>query len=347
MSSQNKNPSRRDALALAGGAIAASHLPASAQGAGLLARKIPSTGEMLPCVGIGTAIIFDFENDPTKTAERTDVIKTLVAGGGKLIDTAPSYGKAEERVGDILKDTGLRDRIFLATKVAVGDRAASIAEMQASLRKLKTERVELMQLHNVRDGNQSLALLREWKTQGVCKYIGVTSSFDRDYAAVEACVRKEKPDFFQIDYSLVDRNSEERLIPTAADAGCAILTNRNGPPARCRHAKENGRAVRGALKQPCKLPLRHAQIPSNLADWFSVSVRRPTQDDKRGRSRLSHIGWRHDQRFIALNLLASSGWRASQAARRPRAHAGPGPEARDICERRKHAGAGASRRPRA
>ncbi|MDB5545592.1 MAG: hypothetical protein JWO64_2741 [Hyphomicrobiales bacterium] len=225
MSSHAKNPSRRDALVLAGGALAASRLPASAQGEGLLARKIPSTGEMLPCVGIGTAIIFDFENDPAKLAERIDVIKTLVAGGGKLIDTAPSYGRAEERVGDILADTGLRDRIFLATKVAVGDRAVSIAEMQASLRKLKTARVDLMQLHNVRDGNQSLGLLREWKTQGTCKYIGVTSSFDRDYAAVEACVRKEKPDFFQIDYSLVDRNSEERLIPTAADAGCAILTN--------------------------------------------------------------------------------------------------------------------------
>jgi aryl-alcohol dehydrogenase-like predicted oxidoreductase len=225
MSSYDKNPSRRDALALAGGALAASHLPAFAQGSGLLARKIPSSGEMLPCIGIGTAIIFDFENDAAKTAERTDVIKTLIAGGGRLIDTAPSYGRAEERVGDILKDAGLRDRVFLATKVAVRDRAASTAEMQDSLRKLKTERVDLMQLHNVRDPNQSLDLLREWKAQGVCKYIGVTSSFDRDYAAVEACVRKEKPDFFQIDYSMVDRNSEERLIPAAADAGCAILTN--------------------------------------------------------------------------------------------------------------------------
>lgn len=225
MTSHTGNLSRREALALAGGALAASHLPAFAQGAALLARKIPSSGEMLPCVGIGTAIIFDFENDAAKSAERTDVIKTLVAGGGRLIDTAPSYGRAEERIGDILKDTGLRERIFLATKVRVADRAASMAEMQASLRKLQTSRVDLMQLHNVRDADQSLDLLREWKAQGICKYIGVTSSFDRDYAAVEGCVRKQKPDFFQIDYSLVDRNSEERLIPAAADSGCAILTN--------------------------------------------------------------------------------------------------------------------------
>jgi aryl-alcohol dehydrogenase-like predicted oxidoreductase len=153
------------------------------------------------------------------------VLKTLVAGGGKLIDTAPSYGQAEARLGDLFAATGLREKIFLATKVRVADRDATIAEMKGSFQRLKTQKVELMQLHNVRDPNQSLELLREWKTQGLCKYIGVTSSFDRDYAAVEACLRKEKPDFFQIDYSMVDRNSEDRLIPAAADSGCAILTN--------------------------------------------------------------------------------------------------------------------------
>ena len=218
------SPSRREIMTLAAGAALSSALPVSAQSA-LLARKIPATGEMLPCVGIGTAIIFDFENDAQKQSERTDVIRALTAGGARLIDTAPSYGKAEERIGDILKETGLRDKIFLATKVRVAEREASIAEMQASLKKLQVTKLDLMQLHNVRDPNQSLDLLREWKAQGICRYIGVTSSFDRDYDAVEACVKKQKPDFFQIDYSLVDRNSEERLIPAAADAGCAILTN--------------------------------------------------------------------------------------------------------------------------
>lgn len=217
---------RRHALSLGAGAALVGFLPESvlAQGA-LLARKIPSSGEMLPSIGIGTAIIFDFENDNAKFDERAEVLKTLVAGGGKLIDTAPSYGKAENRLGELFAATSLRDKVFLATKVRVADRAASEAEMKASFEKLKTKSVELMQLHNVRDPNQSLDLYREWKTQGLCKYVGVTSSFDRDYAAVEACVRREKPDFFQIDYSMVDRNSEERLIPAAADAGCAILTN--------------------------------------------------------------------------------------------------------------------------
>ena len=224
MMSRFHTPNRRDIMSLAASATLSSVLPASAQTA-LLARKIPSSGEMLPCVGIGTAIIFDFENDAQKLSERSDVIKTLVAGGGRLIDTAPSYGKAEERLGDILKDTGLRDKIFLATKVRVADRESSVAEMQSGLKKLQVNKLDLMQLHNVRDPNQSLDLLREWKSQGLCRYIGVTSSFDRDYDAVEACVKKQKPDFFQIDYSLVDRNSDERLIPAAADSGCAILTN--------------------------------------------------------------------------------------------------------------------------
>jgi aryl-alcohol dehydrogenase-like predicted oxidoreductase len=224
MNNPFENISRRDMIALTAGAAASVSWPAFAQ-AGILARKIPSSGELFPCVGIGTAIIFDFENDPSKSAERGEVIKTLVAGGGRLIDTAPSYGKAEERLGEIIRDIGLRDKIFLATKVRVADRDATQAEMQASFKKLQTKSVELMQMHNVRDPNQSLAQLRDWKTQGICKYIGITSSFDRDYDAVEACLRKEKPDFFQIDYSLVDRNSEERLIPAAADSGCAILTN--------------------------------------------------------------------------------------------------------------------------
>lgn len=217
---------RRDTLSLGAAAALAASLPESVLAqASLLARKIPGSGEMLPCIGIGTAIVFDFENDQAKFDERAEVLKALVAGGGKLIDTAPSYGLAENRLGELLAATNLRDKVFLATKVRVADRAASEAEMKASFARLKTKSVELMQLHNVRDSNQSLDLYREWKAQGLCKYVGLTSSFDRDYAAVEACVRREKPDFFQIDYSMVDRNSEERLIPAAADSGCAILTN--------------------------------------------------------------------------------------------------------------------------
>jgi aryl-alcohol dehydrogenase-like predicted oxidoreductase len=219
--------SRRDALALAGAAglgAAFPGLPAFAQTT-LLARRIPSTGEMLPSVGIGTAIIFDFQDDKEKFDMRANVLRTLVAGGGRLIDTAPSYGQGEARLGDLFAATGLRDKIFLATKVRVNDREATIAEMKASFARLKVDKIELMQLHNPGKPDQDLALLREWKSQGLCKYIGISSSFERDYAAVEAIVKREKPDFFQIDYSMVDRNADERLIPAAQDAGCAVLTN--------------------------------------------------------------------------------------------------------------------------
>lgn len=225
----NINLTRRETLTLAaatGIAVAAPIVPALAQSSGILARKIPSSGEMLPVVGIGTAIIFDFDKaDKTKLDERAEVIKALIAGGGRLIDTAPSYGLAEDRLGDLFAMTGLRERIFLAGKVRVASRDDTIAEMKASFAKMKIDRIDLMQLHNVRDANQHIDLLREWKKSGLCKYIGITSSFDRDYSAVEQAVKREKPDFFQIDYSMVDRNSEERLIPAAADSGCAILTN--------------------------------------------------------------------------------------------------------------------------
>lgn len=227
MTNEYANLSRRQALALAGAAGASAlwpSFPAFAQAA-LLARRIPSTGEMLPSVGIGTAIIFDFQDDKEKFDMRADVLKTLVAGGGKLIDTAPSYGQAEARLGDLFAATGLRDRIFLATKVRVNNAEATTAEMKSSFAKLKVDKVDLMQLHNPGRPDQDLALLREWKKQGLCRYLGISSSFERDYAAVEEIVKREKPDFFQIDYSMVDRNADERLIPAAQDAGCAVLTN--------------------------------------------------------------------------------------------------------------------------
>jgi len=219
---------RRHTLAMAAGLSTAAMLPplaARAATGSVLSRAIPKGGEMLPVVGLGTAIIFDIAGEQEKIAERRDVIRTMVDGGGKLIDTAPSYGAAEEVLGGILSATGLRDRVFLATKVRVASRDDTIAEMKESLAKLKTPKLDLMQLHNVRDPNQDIGLLREWMAQGVCRYIGITSSFRRDYDAVEAVLRREKPDFFQINYSLADREAEKRLIPLAADVGAAVLTN--------------------------------------------------------------------------------------------------------------------------
>ncbi len=221
--------SRRNALALGASAAAGALLPAWAQAASnVLRRPIPASGEMLPVIGIGTALIFEFpEDDKAKAsmAERAAVLRALVAGGGSLVDTAYSYGAAEERIGILMQETGLRDQIFLATKARVDNAAGTIASFERSLKLLRTNRVELMQLHNPKDPNQDLGPYREFKQQGRAKYFGFSSSFDRDYGAVEDVLKKQKPDFFQIDYSLVDRNSEDRLIPAARDLGAAVLTN--------------------------------------------------------------------------------------------------------------------------
>lgn len=214
--------SRRAVLA-AGAALAAA--PAWAQSAPVLTRPIPSTGETLPVVGIGTAVVFDFENDPAKLAERKAVLQTLAAGGGRLIDTAPAYGRAEARLGDVFADTGLRPRFFLATKVAASAaRDQQIAQMEASKQRLRTDKFELMQLHNVRDANADLGLLREWKAQGLCRYIGLTSTSDGVYPALEQMLKRDKLDFIQVDYALDNRGVEDRVLPAARDAGVAVLT---------------------------------------------------------------------------------------------------------------------------
>src|SRR4051812_43472164 len=221
---------RRIVLAGATAALTATLPPvARAASAGeepLKTRPIPHSGEQLPIVGIGTAVIFDFENDAAKSGERRQVIEALVAGGGKLIDTAHSYGRAEDRVGDIVAEAVLRERLFLATKYSSNaSRDAATASLRASLRRLKTNRVDLMQAWNVGDPSFDTGLMREWQKQGLCRYIGMTTSFSGQYAAIAKAVAREKPDFFQINYSLGDREAENVLLPAARDAGAAVIVN--------------------------------------------------------------------------------------------------------------------------
>jgi aryl-alcohol dehydrogenase-like predicted oxidoreductase len=176
-------------------------------------------------VGIGTAVIFDFENDPAKHAERRDVIQKLVAGGGRLIDTAAGYGQAEARLGDLVAELGVRDKLFLATKYSfAADRATANASLQSSLKRLKTQRIDLMQAWNVTDPAFDFAVLREWKQQGLCRYVGMTTSQERAYDAIAKVLAREKPDFFQVNYSLGDRQAESVLLPLARDVGAAVLT---------------------------------------------------------------------------------------------------------------------------
>lgn len=189
----------------------------------LRTRPIPHSGEQLPVVGLGTAVSFPRADAGERPALKA-VVDALINGGGKLIDTASTYGNAERVIGDILQADHSRPHVFLATKMEVRSAKAGAEEFERSLRRLHTDKVDLLQLHNVSDPNQSLAQLRDWKSAGRCRYIGVTSTFDGDYDAMEAVIRHEKPDFVQVAYSMGNREAEQRIIPAAADVGAAVLT---------------------------------------------------------------------------------------------------------------------------
>ena len=212
---------RQFALRAAAGAAAAAVVPqARAQtAASLITRAIPKSGEQLPAVGLGTAYVFD-DDDATTRRKAEAVIKVLAQNGGTLIDTASTYGDAESVIGAALGPAGGRQKFFVATKLEAPD----AAELRRSLVRLQTQKVDLLQLHNVSNPRQSLARFAGWKAQGVCRYIGITSTFHGDFGAVEAVLRREKPDFVQIDYSLDNREVEKRILPLAADVKAAVLT---------------------------------------------------------------------------------------------------------------------------
>jgi aryl-alcohol dehydrogenase-like predicted oxidoreductase len=228
--------SRREALKLGAGLAAGALLPglsvAQAASTPLITRPIPKSKELLPVIGLGTAIVFDIGDDAALRAERGKVLQTLFAGGAKLVDTAPSYGSAESVVGDLLADLKLRDRAFVATKVRSNDNAAFVAQMQASQQRLRTPKFDLMQLHNVGFLDRGmvasqLAIVREWKQQGHFRYIGVTHSQrqqDANARLIEI-MQQEKIDFIQVNYSMAERSVEDRLLAAAAETGTALLCN--------------------------------------------------------------------------------------------------------------------------
>ncbi|MGA9395377.1 MAG: aldo/keto reductase [Azonexus sp.] len=210
----------KTSLAVAAAALAPCTVQAQTE---LLTRPVPSTGVRLPIVGIGTNRFRS--GDPAWTARLNDTLSTFVRLGGKVVDTAPSYGDSEHVIGAILGDTGLRSRIFLATKL---DRDASEEgrrRLEASFAALGTTRLDLVQLHNLRGAATLLPLLREQKAAGRIGHIGITSSSASQYAEMEAIMRREALDFIQVDYAVGNRGAEQRLLPLAADRGMAVLVN--------------------------------------------------------------------------------------------------------------------------
>ena len=147
-------------------------------------------------------------------------MRALIDNGGKLIDTASTYGDAERILGDVIGPASLRNKLFIATKLESPD----VEELKRSLNRLQTAKLDLLQLHNVRNPQQSLGAFRDWKAQSVCRYVGITSTSHGAFAAVEAILGREKPDFVQIDYSIDDRAAEQRILPLSADVKAGVLT---------------------------------------------------------------------------------------------------------------------------
>ena len=216
--------SRRELLkagvALAAATLAPSTVLAQTE---LLTRPVPSTGVRLPVVGLGTNRFRS--GDPAWTARLRETLATFARLGGKVVDTAPSYGDSERAIGAILGETGLRDKIFLATKVDRDSIDEARQRLEASFAALATRRLDLVQLHNLRGAGTLLPWLREQQSASRIGHIGITSSSASQYAEMEAIMRREALDFIQVDYAVGNRGAEQRLLPLAADRGMAVLVN--------------------------------------------------------------------------------------------------------------------------
>jgi len=232
------NPvSRREALrigsrtALAVGGLVLAGYPApvalGAPTGPLVTKPVPSSGERLPAVGVGTARRYDVGESGEARAPLREVLRDLPRLGGKVVDTAPSYGAAETVVGDLVAELGNRHELFVATKVGRGraGTAAGIAEMRQSLQRLRMERVDLVQVHNLAGVDAMLPVLREWKREGRIRYYGVSTSSARQYQALLELMRQQELDFVQVDYAIDNRAAADRILPLAADRGIAVLVN--------------------------------------------------------------------------------------------------------------------------
>jgi aryl-alcohol dehydrogenase-like predicted oxidoreductase len=206
-----------------GGPLQAQNAPEKSEK--MQTRPIPSTGVRLPVVGCGTWRTFDVGSGATERAPLAEVLRVLFEAGGSVIDSSPMYGAAEGVVGDLLNAAQTRDKAFIATKVWTRGRAQGVAQMQESMKRLRADRIELMQVHNLLDWRTHLATLRAWKREGRITYLGVTHYTSTAYAELEAVLRAEKLDFVQLNYAINDRAAEQRLLPLAADRGIAVLVN--------------------------------------------------------------------------------------------------------------------------
>lgn len=224
--------SRRDVIGAAAALAGCSRAPPTASqepampDAPLATRPIPATGEALPIVGLGTWQAFDVAAAGSEFDQAREALRAFAERGGKVVDSSPMYGRAEAAVGQAATELSLRPRLFLATKVWTRGRQAGLAQMEDSRRLLRTEVIDLMQVHNLLDLEAHLPTLREWKAAGRIRYLGVTHYHEGAYDALEAVMRRHQLDFIQINASAAERAAEDRILPLARERGMAVLINR-------------------------------------------------------------------------------------------------------------------------
>ena len=224
---------RRQLLQLSAGLLASQSLQLSAAEAPatlptlpLNQRPIPSSGELLPVMGMGTSRTFDTDDDEASLAALRAVLEAFFNGGGTIIDSSPMYGNAETRVGDVLRAMPDQPKIFAATKVWTTGRQQGIAQMEESARRMNVKQFDLIAVHNLQDWQTHIETLKQWKEQGKVRYIGITTSHGRDHETFLDVMRNEPLDFVQFSYNIEDRTAEQKLLPLAAERGIATMINR-------------------------------------------------------------------------------------------------------------------------
>jgi diketogulonate reductase-like aldo/keto reductase len=231
----NGRVSRRSALkAVAGLLVAAgpgwaatpASISTSSSGTSMTTRPIPRSGEALPVVGLGTWQTFDVGPQASERAQLKEVLQGFVDRGGKLVDSSPMYGESERVTGDLTSELGLRERLFFATKVWTSGREAGIRQMEQSFRLMRVKRMDLMQIHNLLDYETHTKTLREWKTAGRVRYIGITHYHSGAFRELERLVKTRQYDFAQFNFSMAEREAEDRLLPACAESATAVIVNR-------------------------------------------------------------------------------------------------------------------------
>jgi len=227
------NLTRRDASRLIGACAAGlllqiptSRAEAAGQSSNMLARAIPSSGEKLPIIGLGSWHTFDVGPRSPELKQLEEVLSRFVKLGGNVIDSSPMYGRAEGVIGELATKLRLHDSLFIATKVWTLGKQEGITMMERSMDRFETKRIDLMQVHNLVDVETQMSSLREWKEKGRIRYTGITHSQASGFYEVERAMRSQKPDFVQINYSIMEPGAAQRILPLAQELRMGVIINR-------------------------------------------------------------------------------------------------------------------------